>query len=82
MSMAGHKNHPDWEDQNRVFNTVMSFRVWGWEAGEVVLLQLAVKVVVKRGKCFMFKSSIIAHKGCAVTSEYCNFIDLFCHKSL
>jgi len=82
MGMAGRKNHQDWEDKNRVFNTVVSFGVWGWEAGEVVLLQLGVKVVVKRGECFMFKRSIIAYKGCAVTSKYCNFIDLFCHKSV
>lgn len=27
MGMAGRKNHQDWEDKNRVFNTVVSFGV-------------------------------------------------------
>ena len=82
MGSAGGEDHQDWQDRMSVFNAVVPFGAAGWKGAEVVLWQLGIKVAVERGDCFMFKGAIIAHKACAVTEGYRNFIDLFCHKSV
>jgi len=79
---VGRKINLDWPDQNMVFNADVHDGVLGRESGEIVFWKLVVKVLVQQGKCFMFKGSIITHKGCAVTSGHSNFIDPFCHKTI